>query len=158
MIKMFSQCLLLILLVFTQVEAAGKASKDLKGMEDRLIAMVNQERSRHGLKKLKTWHALSDCARGHSRNMAKESVAFGHGGFEERTAMIKKYGGMRAFGENVAYCYLMDDPLQVAVTQWMESPGHRRNILDDYAETGIGIACDEKGGYYMTQLFCRRAQ
>ena len=56
--------------------------------------------------------------------------------------------------ENLAMNSGMDDPVASAVQGWMESPGHRANILDPaVTHTGVGIAEDEDGGYAFTQLF-----
>jgi uncharacterized protein YkwD len=42
-----------------------------------------------------------------------------------------------------------------AVNNWMQSSGHRRNILDPvYTKTGIGVAIAKDGKVYITQNFC----
>jgi uncharacterized protein YkwD len=38
----------------------------------------------------------------------------------------------------------------------MDSPPHRKNILGDFKETGIGIAYSKEGKCYLTQLFAKR--
>jgi uncharacterized protein YkwD len=39
---------------------------------------------------------------------------------------------------------------------WMSSKGHRENILKDmFTEIGFGIAQDDKGVYYFTQVFAK---
>src|SRR6185369_16837206 len=44
------------------------------------------------------------------------------------------------------------------VKSWMDSPGHRENILNKkYTELGIGIAADKNGELYYTQVFARPA-
>ena len=43
----------------------------------------------------------------------------------------------------------------MAVTDWLESPGHRRNIEGSYELTGIGVAQGPNGMYHFTQLFVR---
>ena len=38
----------------------------------------------------------------------------------------------------------------------ISSPGHRRNILSrGYTKVGVGVALDENGYVYLTQIFCR---
>lgn len=54
--------------------------------------------------------------------------------------------GWSAAAENVAYGYAVDAVVQA----WMDSPGHRANILGDYDSIGIGVS----NGYY-TQVFAR---
>ena len=57
-------------------------------------------------------------------------------------------------GENLHRSRGVDDPVQAAILGWMESDGHRKIMLADYfLETGVGIATDEEGMLYFTQLF-----
>jgi len=131
---------------------------DTSAQEAKLIASINQVRQKHNLNSLKTWKTLSYYAKEHSRKMANGSVKFGHAGFEARANNIQKTSPCYSVGENVAYCYLIDDPLKKSVEMWMESPHHRDNILGDYNETGMGIAYDTEGRCYITQLFSKRQQ
>jgi uncharacterized protein YkwD len=54
-------------------------------------------------------------------------------------------------GENIAGG---DESASEVVQTWMDSPGHRANILDcDYHSTGVGLARGGKYGTYWTQMF-----
>jgi uncharacterized protein YkwD len=54
-------------------------------------------------------------------------------------------------GENIAYG---QPDAQTVVNGWMNSPGHRANILNgSFKQTGIGVYRDAKGTYYWTQMF-----
>ena len=88
--------------------------------------------------------------------MADGVVSFGHSGLEARANRIYKTAPCYSVGENVAYTYLIDDPLQVSLKLWLQSPHHYENIVGDYKETGIGIAYDKEGRCYITQLFSKR--
>lgn len=132
------------------------STQEVASQEARLIAAVNQVRRQKGLAALSAWNTLSFYARQHSRNMANGSVKFGHGGFEARAESIQKSSPCHSVGENVAYCYLIDDPLKKSVEMWMDSPHHRDNILGDYRETGMGIAYDSEGRCFITQMFSKR--
>lgn len=88
--------------------------------------------------------------------MASKVCPFGHQGFDQRAKDMQKKANLSAFGENVAYNYNYDDPVQVSIEGWMESPGHKKNILGDFEETGVGIAISEDGKFYITQLFAKR--
>lgn len=157
---MIRKIILCICIIFTMPLLGGirKSPKtfDVSAQETKLIAMVNQERQRHGLGALATWSVLSYYARQHSQNMADNVVEFGHDGFESRANRIQKTANCYSVGENVAYCYLIDDPLQTSLQMWMESPHHCENILGDYKETGMGIAYDNEGRCYITQMFAKR--
>jgi len=43
-----------------------------------------------------------------------------------------------------------------AVKGWINSPGHQKNMVGDYNLTGIGIAKNNVGEYYFTQLFVKK--
>lgn len=59
----------------------------------------------------------------------------------------------RAVGENIAYGY--STPAAV-MTGWMNSSGHRANILGaNYTELGVGMVKDSKGRAYWVQVFAR---
>jgi uncharacterized protein YkwD len=62
----------------------------------------------------------------------------------------------RACGENLAYSLGHSEPAQIMVDGWMDSPGHRANILNgNFTHGGLGIAKDKEGAYYGTQVFAR---
>jgi uncharacterized protein YkwD len=125
----------------------------LADMEAQTHALINAERAAQGLPAL-AWEAvIADAARGHSQDMADGVVEFGHDGFDARVAALAEHIPWSSAGENVAWNQGYPDPASQAVEGWMDSQGHRDNILGDYDRTGIGIAGDEAGGYYFTQIF-----
>lgn len=123
--------------------------------EEKCIAEINRVRKEHGLKPLKEWKELSDCARGHSHNMANEKCPFGHDGFDNRADHMWSQASLSGFAENVAYSYNYDDPVNIAVDGWMKSAGHKKNILGDFDETGVGVSVNKEGKFYITQLFAK---
>ncbi len=142
-----------ILFIFFFLFSSLHASIDL---ERELIELINKERQKEGLDPLIEWSPLSDIAREHSQNMANKEVEFGHDGFQDRFEEIQDFAFVTKFGENVAFSYNVKDHLKTAVRGWMKSEGHRENILGDFEETGIGIAFNKKGEFYVTQLFAIR--
>lgn len=149
--------LIILLLISCSTVFASQSDGKIEQQERQLINLINVERQKNGLKPLKECSALTKVARKHSQNMADKKVSFGHDGFDERFDEVKQLG-VRKFGENVAYSYNVKNHLQTAVTGWMKSKGHRENILNDFAETAIGIAYDKKGTFYVTQLFATRSK
>lgn len=131
-------------------------NKEIRALEQQVLKLINQERAKRKLSALILWDNLNDLAKSHSQKMAKGLVPFGHDGFEKRGAAIKAYQRHSSFGENVAYNYLPKDPCKTALEGWMQSKGHRDNILGDFNETGIGISVSPDGRYYFTQLFAKR--
>lgn len=124
--------------------------------EQKCIEEINKVRQEYGLKPLKEWKQLSDCARKHSQNMAQAICPFGHDGFNKRAKEMEKHASLLSFGENVAYSYNYDSPIGIAVDGWMKSQGHKENILGDFIETGVGVSINKKGEFYITQLFAKR--
>lgn len=132
------------------------SDKQIINMELTLIDLINAEREKYGLRPLTYWEALTQEARKHSQNMAEGITKFGHDGFDYRVKAIRVLSAHVSMGENVAYSYGYKDPLKKAVEGWMDSPGHKENILGDYNETGMGIAFSKEGRCYSTQLFAKR--
>jgi len=82
--------------------------------------------------------------------MANGVVPVGHEGFSERSNKVPFF--KRSFSENVAYNYGQLDPVECAVNGWINSPGHRKNMLATNTCCGIAVYC-YLGKFYFTQLF-----
>ncbi len=135
---------------------AGPEKKPFQNLPDetKVFELTNLERKKKELPLLKLSLALSKVARGHSENMARQ------GKMEHKLDDKTPFDRMRAAGykfakagENIA---AGEDgtTLERLMKAWMESPGHRDNILfADYTEIGVGIARDKGGMLYYTQLF-----
>jgi uncharacterized protein YkwD len=126
-------------------------------MEDEVLARINQIRQGEGLKPLRINRPLAAVARGFSRQMAVENF-FSHDApsgetFEDRirNARLEFF----RIGENIYKCNNLPKPAESAVKAWINSPGHRKNVLTaEYTETGIGVWKVGKN-YYFTQDFIR---
>ena len=62
----------------------------------------------------------------------------------------------REAGENLAVDFISVENMNTA---WMESPGHRANVLNHFTQTGIGIAPGMWQGHqtlFVVQLFIRK--
>ena len=126
-------------------------------MEAQVQQRVNQICLSHGLSQLRNNENLASVARNYSQKMAQQNF-FGHTSPAGNT-MVQRVQGAGIFylvvGENLFMCTNVPQPVPAAVQGWMDSPGHRENILrPEYRETGIGVW--RKGNtYYFTQLFMR---
>ncbi len=142
------------------LEDAG-APPDLASLEERLEAAVNGERERRGLAPLVRSEPLRAIARAHSEDMVSRGF-FDHtspGGAS--TAGRVRGAGLRfaRVSENIARSLNVDDPVRTTVEGWLESPGHRRNMLDPaVVETGAGAAVDGEGTVHFTQIFFAPAE
>jgi uncharacterized protein YkwD len=77
------------------------------------------------------------------------------GGLAENIFQGWTYNSVTYVGAVSIYDWIDDDTIaQQAVDGWMDSPGHRENILSGYHSEGIGIAITPEGKVYVTQNFC----
>lgn len=126
-------------------------------MENEVIRLVNVQRAKAGLMALKGNANLSNVARIKSQNMANLNY-FSHYSptYGSPFDMMKAYGfKFSAAGENIAMG--QKTPADV-MNAWMNSPGHRSNILSPaYTEIGVGFAKNKNGVQYWTQMFMKPA-
>lgn len=120
------------------------------GYEQEVIRLVNEIRAENGLKALTYDWELSRVARYKSQDM-KDNHYFSHTSpvYGTPFEMIKNFGiSYRSAGENIAKGYATP---QAVVNGWMNSSGHRANILStNYTRIGVGYVAD---GHYWTQMF-----
>lgn len=122
----------------------------LSQYEQEVVDLTNQEREKQGLSALKVDWELSRVAREKSNDMAVNGY-FSHNSpvYGSPFDMMKNYGiSYRAAGENIARG--QQSPQEV-VTGWMNSEGHRANILNgDFTHIGVGYV---ENGNHWTQQF-----
>jgi PKD repeat protein len=120
--------------------------------------LVNQERSAQHLQSLSWDTELHDAARGHSVDMATNNY-FSHTSQDGRTFSDRIQAAGYQYntaGENIAAGYSTPE---AAMNGWMNSSGHRANILNSsYCDLGVGYAYDSGSTYdhYWTQDFGRK--
>lgn len=132
------------LFVFSQAAHESGFSQALT----RVLQLTNYYRQQQGLHPLQFNSSLNSAAQAHSNDMA-------HGGFLDHRGSdgsrssdrARRYGYRSGYvGENIAQGYRSADDV---VAGWMNSSGHRRNILNpNYRDMGIGF-----NNYYWTQVF-----
>ncbi|WP_078549668.1 CAP domain-containing protein [Litchfieldia alkalitelluris] len=130
-------------------ETTNKATYSLNQFEQEVVTLTNNERVKHGLQPLKIDLKVSEVARLKSSDM-KNNGYFSHTSptYGSPFDMMKQFGVQyRAAGENIAKG--QRSPQEV-VNAWMNSEGHRKNILSSNF-THIGVGHVE--GNYWTQMF-----
>ena len=123
-----------------------------KRFAEECVRLTNAERTKRGLKELKYDDSkLNDAA---MMRAQESSVSFSHtrpNGKSCFTVLRKYKVKWKVAGENIAYG--QETPQEV-VNCWMNSEGHRKNILTPNFETiGIGIFINNDGIIYWSQLF-----
>jgi uncharacterized protein YkwD len=153
-------------------------------LEERVHDLINEERTAQGLSALDTDPALAAIARAHSEDMAAQQY-FAHVNPQGQDATArgdaagysckKTYGTYYTYGiaenlflnnlyssatyySNRETEYTWNSPEEIAqttVSGWMNSPGHRENILTPtYDREGIGVAIGTDDRVYITEDFC----
>lgn len=120
--------------------------------EIELLKLINAERAKNGLGELKFDEDVLKIARLKAKDLVDNNY-FSHTSptYGSPFEMMKSYGiTYKTAGENIAG----NSTLQGAVTAWMNSDGHRANILSNaYNYTGIGIVDSPKYGKILVQMF-----
>ena len=133
-----------------QVLCIPQLDSSVASYEHEVVRLVNEIRQQNGLKPLTENWELSRVARYKSQDMLDNSY-FAHNSPTYGTPfqMMKAFGlSYRTAGENIAKGYASP---QAVVNGWMNSSGHRANILNvSYTQIGIGYVAQ---GNYWTQMF-----
>ena len=136
------------------VAPAAPASAPDRGDQDfaqAVVDLVNRERAAEGLSPL-TWDA--DLAAAANLRVGEIQRSFSHtrpNGTSCFSALQEAGVSYRQAGENIALG--QRTPEQV-VNDWMNSPGHRANIMNSaYSRIGVGVAAASSGGYAWAQFF-----
>ncbi len=125
-------------------------SASISAVEQEILKLTNAERQKAGLAPLAIDENLMKSARAKSKDMAQNRY-FSHTSptygspFDQMATFGVKY---RSAAENIAYGQRSAEEV---VRAWMDSPGHRQNILTgNFTHIGIGY---DANGHYWTQQF-----
>jgi len=151
---------------FTQAIDANKLDAEL--LESAIFYETNRQRAKYGLQQLSFDHALCVCAHNHSVDMVEHNFFSHKSPVAGKTAMkdrLSQVGYVNCLcAENIAYCAVKSSYAETArhlvEDVWMNSEGHRRNILNgNYTHLGCGAAFYYEGHWLMvktTQNFLRK--
>src|SRR3954447_4799635 len=111
------------------------------------LCLLNQQRAANGIGPLAENAALSTASPGYSQRMVAQGF-FGHespdgGTLVQRLTDAGYLGDDDAWvvGENIGWGQASLATARSMVTAWMNSPGHRENLLSaDYTQVGLGLA------------------
>ena len=132
---------------------------DLERLRQRALELVNQVRSEHDLPPLELGDILNEAAQAHAEDMLARDY-YGHVSPDGENVMdrYQEAGGdrWRLVLENIAQCQGCPTPptaerVEAFQEGWMESPGHRENILSRGLDRfGFGIAASDMADYRAT--------
>ncbi len=135
---------------------------NLQALRTEALELVNQDRGRHGLEPLELSARLNEAAQSHAEDMLRRDY-YAHVSPEGETVQDRyiQQGGSRwrLVAENIARCLGCPSPptverVQRLQTGWMNSPGHRKNILTEGLDSfGYGIIVGDDQTLYAVQTF-----
>lgn len=138
---------------------SSRLIREIESLEQQCFDEVNRVRHNKRLARLSFSEDLLPVARGYSRRMAEQHF-FSHNDPEGHTVRERVDAAdikWRIVGENLAYSNGYLNPVMASVSGWMESPGHRRNILEpEYNVTAIGAWIAPDGTVYFTEIFVKQ--
>lgn len=130
--------------------SSGTGSSE-QSFAERVVDLVNQERAKAGLAPLSVSRPAASAALVRSKEI---EGAFSHtrpNGSSFSTALTEQGVNYRSAGENIAWGQKTPEQVMHA---WMNSAGHRANILNaKFTALGVGCYRNAAGVYYWTQLF-----
>ena len=122
--------------------------------EDQIIDFTNQQRKTHGLVSLNANSELMKLAEEQAKLMTSANqLSHSVGGQSLSVRLRRSQCNYMAAGENIAEG--QSDAKEV-VGDWMQSPGHRQNIVNpQYKEIGVACMQSASGRKYYVQVFAR---
>ncbi len=134
---------------------AAAGSGTMTSDESRILQLVNAERAKTGAKALSSNSDCTKLARMKSQDMVNKNY-FSHQSptYGSPFDLLKSNNVSYMYaGENIA----MNQSADAAFNAWMNSEGHKKNILNpNFTELGVGIAPKGNGSFIYTQLFIGR--
>jgi uncharacterized protein YkwD len=127
--------------------------------ESRFVDLLNKERAQRGMSQLSIDPLLIKVARDHSREMAEKKYFSHHSPTVGLNTPMDRYLSSVTWrpsyllvGENLFYCSIVD--VDRGHQAFMNSPGHRANILESrYERVGVGIYETPGHEFYVTEMF-----
>jgi hypothetical protein len=135
----------LILLAAASVFIALFAVPAMAGPAGQFVSKINSSRSAAGLPPVQGYWDLADDARRHSNSMAERGELYHSGNLGRVTS------GWTGLGENVGVGIDVSGLHQA----FMNSSGHRRNILGNFNYVGVGVTVDDEGFMWVTVIFMK---
>ena len=135
----------------TAEPSAKTVQQSVTQYQNQARAATNNKREAHDRVKLKRGKCVQRFARKQARRMANQGRMF-----HQDLGPILNQCNLSMVGENVAYGY--PSGRSVVNQGWMNSDGHRANILNpSFRLMGIGARKGHDGRWYVAQVFGRRA-
>ena len=137
-------------LIAVPLSQAAEAASTNQAKERSIFDLTNKKRAKVDAASLKGSKCVDGFAERHAKKMAAEQKMY-----HQDLGPILEACDLNMVGENVAYGYPTG---KAAMQGWMNSPGHRANILNkDYRVIGVAAYEAKNGAWYYAQVFGRQA-
>ena len=141
--------LLIAPLLAVGLTAAPASARTPANFQNGIHRLTNDIRADHDKGKLAERKCVKKFAKKQAKKMARQERMF-----HQALKPIATKCGLTKVGENVAVGFTAP---QGVLDAWMDSDGHRRNILDgDFTLLGVGAKQSEDGTWYLAQVFGRQ--
>jgi uncharacterized protein YkwD len=142
-----------LLLLALLVPTGAQAAPPYEAQEQRFVKLINASRQAHGHRALVASPSVAKVA----RNWSKRMAADGNLRHNPNVSTLLKVD-WRRWGENVGWASNRSGAPLAKVTRrlhrsFMQSRGHRANIMGDFNQVGVGVALDEDGTMWATVIF-----
>lgn len=128
----------------------GESNAGLSEAEQ-ITRLVNAERAKEGLPAVELDADITAAANVRAREIKQQFAHTRPDGRNFSTALTDRGISYWGCGENIAYGQRSEEEV---MTGWMNSPGHRANIMNgSFKKIGVGYYQDERGVKYWVQLF-----
>lgn len=137
--------------VLCRINDLVRNGTEIQQYSTQVVELVNKERAKEGLGALQVDDTLQKAAQARAREIVEQFSHTRPNGTSCFT-VLGEYGvsGYSMSGENIAMGYATPEAVMIG---WMNSPGHRANILTASYDT-IAVGCVEyNGAFYWVQLF-----
>lgn len=125
---------------------------ETKLIEIEILDLINDYRLSMGLNSLRNMGVIKSQAYGHTDYMiANDNVS--HDNFYQRKSYLINHAGANKVSENVAYGYTKAESV---VNAWLNSPGHKENIVGDFTDFDISAEQNSEGKWYYTNIFVKK--
>ncbi|MGK7931305.1 MAG: CAP domain-containing protein [Microcystaceae cyanobacterium] len=129
----------------------------LRALERELYTVVNKYRRSRQLPPLNITPTVSQHARLYSKQMAAKTIEFGENKLSEKVKALSISLNIENAAQTIAISPSYPNPIASTLQGWINNPSQRQYLEGDYDLTGIGIAQNLSGEYYITQIFIKES-
>lgn len=132
--------------------AVNSEIPEAKIIEIEILELINDYRLNEGLSPLNNLGIIKSTAYSHTDYMITQNNV-SHDNFFQRKSYLVNNAGANTVSENVAYGFTSAESV---VNAWINSEGHRNNIVGNYTDFEVSAEQDAEGQWYYTNIFVKK--